>query len=142
MTEPNSDLAFEQPLAELPVRGYEGDETDSFTLRLTATTLALVPDAATAERIRRGFAAGEEGLESAPGFIRGLVSRMLRVGMQGIEEAFRPHSLADTALTLGGPYLHVRIGHFDGEYGPGEVDPDAAARFVAAYQTARQMLDR
>jgi hypothetical protein len=142
MNETSSDIDFEQPLAELPVRGYEGDETGTFILRLTATTLALVPDEATAERIRQGFAAGEAGLEQAPGFIRAFVSRMLRVGMQGIEEAVRPHPLAETALTLGGPYLHVRIGHFDGEYGPGEVDPDAAARFVAAYQATRQRLER
>lgn len=142
MTETSSDVTFAQPLAELPVRGHEGDEADTFILRLTGTTLALVPDEATAERIRQGFAAGEEGLESAPGFIRGFVSRMLRIGMQGVEEAFRPHLLAETDLTLGGPYLHVRIGHFDHEYGPGEVDPAAAARFVAAYQAARQALER
>jgi hypothetical protein len=142
MTQVDSDIPFEQPLAELPVRGYEGDDTNAFILRLTDTTLALVPDEATAERIRQGFAAGEAGLEHAPGFIRGFVSHMLRVGMQGVEEAFRPHPLAATDLTLGGPYLHVRIGHFDSEYGPGEVDPDAAARFVAAYQAARQALSR
>jgi len=142
MTQSNNDIAFVQPLAELPVRGYEGDDTNAFTLRLTDTTLALVPDEATAERIRQGFAAGEAGLEQVPGFLRSFISRMLRVGMQGVEEAFRPHPLAATDLTLGGPYLHVRIGHFDGEYGPGEVDPDAAARFVAAYQAARQALGR
>ncbi len=142
MTQTNSDSSFVQPLAELPVRGYEGDDTYAFTLRLTDTTLALVPDAGTTERIRQGFAAGEVGLEQAPGFIRGFVSHMLRVGMQGVEEAFRPHPLAETDLTLGGPYLHVRIGHFDGEYGPGEVDPEAAARFVVAYQAARQALER
>lgn len=142
MTETSSDVTFVQPLAELPVRGYEGDETHTFILRLTGTTLALVPDETTTERIRQGFAAGEAGLEGAPDFIRGFVSRMLGIGMQGVEEAFRPHPLAETDLTLGGPYLHVRIGHFDSEYGPGEVDPDAAARFVAAYQAARQALDR
>jgi hypothetical protein len=142
MTQTNSDISFVQPLAELPVRGYEGDDTYAFTLRLTDTTLALVPDEATTERIRQGFAAGEAGLARAPGFIRGFVSHMLRVGMQGVEEAFRPHPLAETDLTLGGPYLHVRIGHFDSEYGPGEVDPDAAARFVATYQAARQGLSR
>jgi hypothetical protein len=142
MTETSSDVTFVQPLAELAVRGYEGDDTHAFILRLTDTTLALVPDEATTERIRQGFAAGEAGLARAPGFIRGFVSHMLRVGMQGVEEAFRPHPLAETDLTLGGPYLHVRIGHFDSEYGPGEVDPDAAARFVATYQAARQGLSR
>ena len=142
MTETSSDIAFAQPLAELPVHGHEGEDGDTFILRLTGTTLALVPGEATAERIRQGFAAGEEGLEQAPGFIRGFVAHMLRIGMQGVEEAFRPHPLAETSLTLGGPYLHVRIGHVDGEYGPGEVDPEAAARFVAAYQAARQALER
>ena len=135
MPEPDS-IPFEQPLAELTVHGHEGAPGETFVLRLTPTTLALVPSPETTARIHQGLATGEAELDEAPAVVRWLLARLLHVGLGDIQGAFTPHPLAATAITLAGPYLHVRIGAFDAEYGAGAFDPAAATAFVAHYRAA------
>jgi|SRR5579859_3748035 len=137
MTQSGSQSEFTQPLAELTLRGPDGDSQHTFTLRLHAESLVLVPNPAAATSIQQGLAAGAAGVEQAPRLLQALIRHLRSLGQQGLHTAFTPHPLRATAITLAGPYLHLRIGSFDTEYGPGEFDPDQAAVFVEKYQAAR-----
>jgi hypothetical protein len=100
-------------------------------------SLFRVPAPAPQEDQELGFATADAGLDGVPGFLRRFVGKILQVGMQTAETAFTAHRLRDTHLVLAGPHLHVRLGNFDAEYGPGEFDPEAAARFVAFYDSLK-----
>src|SRR5690349_23179792 len=131
----DADVPFVQPLAELTVRGHDADTTHLFTLRLTGDTLTLMPSLETGAAAAGGAPAG---LEEAPALMRWIGTHWLGAGLPAAEQAFRPHPLRETHVTLAGPYLHVRLGAFDAEYGPGEFDPEAAAAFVQQYDAARR----
>jgi len=136
MTQNTPDLPTPS-LAELTLRGRSKDTTATFTLRLTPGTLVLTPSDETAAMIQQHMAAGEASLEQAPRLIRLFATSMMKIGQIGMRTAFTPHPLADTDIKLEGERLHVRIGHFNSDYGIGEFDPAAAAAFIAQYQAAR-----
>jgi hypothetical protein len=136
MPEAETAISFVQPLAELTVRGHDADTIHLFTLHLTEDAITLVPSAETATDLTAAV-----GLEDAPPFVRWLGAHMLGADLPSVQRAFKPHLLRDTEVRLAGPYLHVRLGAFDAEYGPGDFDPTAAAEFVAHYRAARRQAE-
>lgn len=129
-------VPFAEPLAELPLRGDAADPR-LLILRLTERALILVPAPAPPAAPAAG---GEEtaGLEAAPPPLRWLLGKLVQLGTTGLDAAFKPHPLRDTEVILAGPYLHLRLGPFDAEYGPGSFDPAAAAAFIRRYEDTKR----
>ena len=103
------------------------------TLSLGDSALDVEPSEAMRELLRHDLEHGQDEAAHIP-LLGWILKRALAFAEHRMADYFGRHDLRRVKMQFDGEHLRLHLGHTVLDLGPGEIDPEAARSFVAAFR--------